>query len=71
MIKNLISGIAKASGNVAEVSQALYDRYVGAAELKQHFRRLPNTDAPANDIHRQVHPTRPRPTRASANTTDS
>lgn len=44
---------SQASGKVAEVSQALYERYVSAAELKQHFRRLPNTDAPANDIHRQ------------------
>ena len=61
MIKHLISGIAKASGNVAEVSQALYDRYASAAELKQHFQRLPNTDAPANDIHRQVRPTRAPP----------
>jgi hypothetical protein len=44
----------QAKGNTVEVSQALFDRYVSATELKQHFSRRPNTDAPSNDIRKKV-----------------
>jgi alpha-N-acetylglucosaminidase len=43
----------KPKGNAADVSQMLYDRYVRAVDIRQHFRLIRNTDAPTNDIHKQ------------------
>lgn len=44
----------QAKGSVTATSEALFDRYAYGGPFRSSFKRVPNTDAPMNNIQRQV-----------------